>query len=72
MLFVSRNQYGIATYTVTNDYGLCLIVTTDSQTADYVNYHSYRAHIDARLAVGGDVDHPESGILWRFPRKVNK
>ena len=69
MLFTSQDEYGITTYTVTNDYGLCLIVTTDSRIANYVNYYSYRAHIDARLAVGGDVDHPELGIIWRYQRK---
>jgi|688.fasta_scaffold10239_17 hypothetical protein len=72
MLFISQDEYGITTYTVTNDYGLCLIRTTDARIANYVNYHSYRAPAAARLAIGGDVGHPELGIIWRFPRKVNK
>ena len=59
-------------YMVTNDAGLCLIRTSNRKIADYVNYYSYGAPLDAQIAVGGDRGHPEIGPIWRFPRKVNK
>lgn len=57
---------------VTNDAGLCLIRTSNRKIADYVNYYSYGAPLDAQIAVGGDRGHPDLGHVWRFSRKVSK
>lgn len=57
---------------VTNDAGLCLIRTRNRKIADYVNYYSYGAPLDAQIAVGGDRGHPEIGPLWRFKRVSSK
>lgn len=59
-------------YMVTNDAGLCLIRTRNRKIADYVNYYSYGAPLDAQIAVGGDRGHPEIGPVWRFQRKSKK
>ena len=72
MLFIDRDEYGTCQYTVTNDAGLCLIRTRDRKIANYVNYYSYGAPLDAQVAVGGDPNHPEIGPIWRFARKVNR
>jgi hypothetical protein len=49
-----------------------LIRTRNRKIADYVNYYSYGAPLDAQIAVGGDRNHPEIGPIWRFSRKVSK
>ena len=72
MLFIDRDEHGTCQYIVTNDAGLCLIRTSSRKIADYVNYYSYGAPLDARIAVGGDRNHPEIGPIWRFSRKVGK
>lgn len=72
MLFIDRDENGISYYMVTNDAGLCLIRTSNKKIADYVNYYSYGAPLDAQIAVGGDQGHPEIGPMWRFRRLSNK
>ena len=72
MLYIERDEYGTSQYMVTNDAGLCLVRTSNRKIADYVNYYSYGAPLDAQIAVGGDRNHPEIGPIWRFSRKVNK
>lgn len=69
MLFVDTDDCGCRIYMVTNDYGLCLIRTRSYKIANYVNYYSYKAPIDAQIAVGGDRNHPIIGPVWRFVRK---
>ena len=72
MLFIDRDERGVAQYMVTNDAGFCLIRTSNRKIADYVNYYSYGAPLDARIAVGGDHNHPDIGPLWSFRRHANK
>ena len=72
MLFIDRDEDGISHFMVTNDAGLCLIRTRNRKIADYVNYYSYGAPLDAQIAVGGDRGHPEIGPVWRFQRKSNR
>lgn len=72
MLFTSYDDCGVPIYMVTNDVGLCLIRTSNHKIANYVNYYSYGAPLDAQIAVGGDLGHPEIGPIWRFRRNVNK
>jgi len=72
MLFIERDEYGMVQYMVTNDAGLCLIRTRNRKIADYVNYYSRGAPLDAQIAVGGDRGHPDLGSVWRFARRVSK
>jgi hypothetical protein len=70
MLFIDRDELGLVQYMVTNDAGLCLIRTRNKKIADYVNYYSYGAPLDAQIAVGGDRNHPEMSPIWRYQRKI--
>jgi hypothetical protein len=54
MLFRNEDENGITTYMVCNDQGLCLIRTTSSRIADFVDRHSRGINPDLRLTVGGD------------------
>jgi hypothetical protein len=54
MLFRDEDEYGIITYMVCNDQGLCLIRTTSSKIAHFVNRYSKGISSDLRLTVGGD------------------
>jgi hypothetical protein len=54
MLFTSRNEWGITTYTVCNDAGQCLIHTTDAYMARVVHLLSRGVDTNLRLTVGGD------------------
>jgi len=54
MLFRDEDEYGIITYMVCNDQGFCLIRTTSSRIANFVNRHSTGISSDLRLTVGGD------------------
>jgi hypothetical protein len=54
MLFRDENENGMTTYMVCNDQGLCLIRTTSSRIANYVNSHSRGIGPSLRLTIGGD------------------
>jgi hypothetical protein len=55
MLFVDQDEItGTVTYTVCNDYGSCLIRTTSSNIANFVERHSHGIDKNFRLLIGGD------------------
>jgi hypothetical protein len=60
-------------YLVTNDQGLCLIRTTDSTIAEFVQQHSSGIDSKLRLTVGGDpgtkVKHAP---IWTHVRRFTK
>jgi hypothetical protein len=72
MLFYDRDRYGITTYTVTNDQGLCLIRTTNAKIATFVDAHSKGANPELRLRVGGDKGTPGEKHIWTHVRKFTK
>ncbi len=64
MLKVERDDCGIDTFIVYNDYGDVVLYTIDEQLANFVNAHIKGVKRDLRLSVGGDY------VLRRDPRKV--
>jgi hypothetical protein len=72
MLYIDRDKFGITTYTVTNDQGLCLIRTTNGMIATFVNAHSMGANPELRLRVGGDRGTPGEKHIWTHIRRFSK
>ena len=72
MLYIDRDQFGITTYTVTNDQGLCLIRTTNGMIATYVNAHSKGVNPALRLRVGGDRGTSTEKHIWTHVRRFSK
>ncbi len=71
MLIVDYDDLGIATYMVCNSQGLCLIRTTSSRIAAYIERHVHRAHPDLRLMVGGDPGSRVPKLIWRHIRRTS-
>jgi len=69
LLLIDYDNCGIATYTVCNKQGLCLIRTTSSRIAYYVERHIEYAGPDLRLLVGGDPGSRTPKLLWRYIRR---
>lgn len=57
---------------VTNDQGSCLIRTTDSALANFVNEHSRGIPPGMFLVVGGDPGARKSRKIFHHIRKVNR
>jgi hypothetical protein len=72
MLYYDRDRYGITTYTVTNDQGLCLIRTTNGMLATYVDARSRGIPPELRLRVGGDRGTPGEKHIWTHIRRFTK
>jgi hypothetical protein len=72
LLIVNYDDLGIATYMVCNSQGQCLIRTTSSRIANYVERHVIYAAPDLRLMVGGDPGSRTPKLIWRHIRKISK
>lgn len=72
MVFVERDDCGIATYTVCNDAGLCLIRTTSSRIAYFVERHVHGVPPTLRLTIGGDPGTRSEHKLWQHVRRWSK
>jgi len=73
MLFIERDsQTGISTYMVCNDAGLCLIRTTSSRIADYVERHVKGIPASLRLTVGGDPGTRSTQHIWQHVRRWSR
>jgi hypothetical protein len=72
LLIINYDDLGIATYMVCNNQGLCLIRTTSSRIALYVERHVKYAHPELRLMVGGDPGSRTTKLIWRHIRKFSK
>lgn len=73
MLLRDVDELGITTYIVLNDTGLCLIRTTNSAIAAFVEKHTPGAHPDLRLMVGGDRGARKGqSPIWTHVRKFTK
>jgi hypothetical protein len=60
-------------YMVTNDQGLCLIRTTDSEIAKFVNQHSKGVDPKLRLTVGGDPGSKDKNPpIWKHVRRLSR
>jgi hypothetical protein len=71
LLIVNYDDLGIATYMVCNNQGLCLIRTTSSRIAMYIEQHVHQAHPELRLMVGGDPGSRTPRLIWRHVRKFS-
>jgi len=72
MLFIERDRYGITTYMVTNDQGLCLIRTTNGRLATFVDAHSKGIDPELRLRIRGDPGTPNEKPIWTHRRRFTK
>lgn len=63
---------GIRTYMVCNDAGYCLIRTTSSRIANYVDLHSQGIPATLRLTVGGDPGTQSRTHIWQHIRRWNR
>ena len=73
MLFIDQDpDTGINTYMVCNDAGLCLIRTTSSRIANFVERHSQGVPPSLRLTVGGDPGTRSTQHIWQHVRRWSK
>lgn len=72
MLIIDYDNLGMTTYMVCNNQGLCLIRTTSSRIAYYVERHVTSATPELRLMVGGDPGSRTSKVIWRHMRRFSK
>jgi len=73
MLFQEEDvNTGVITYMVCNSQGLCLIRTTSSRIANYVERHAKYAGTDLRLMVGGDPGSRTPKLIWSHVRRFLK
>ena len=71
MLF-TRNFDGITQYIVCNEAGKCLIVTTSSKIAMFVENHVKGVPEDLRLNIGGDPGTKVEKKLWHHIKRYTK
>jgi hypothetical protein len=71
MLFV-RYFDDVAQYVVCNEAGDCLIVTSSSAIAEFVESHIKGVPRELRLNVGGDPGTKTEHKLWHHVRKYSK
>jgi len=70
MLIVDRDpDTGETHYMVCNDQGLCLIRTTSSAIAAFVNAHSGNIDPNLRLNIGGDPGTRKERYIWHYIRR---
>lgn len=73
MLTVDQDpQTGISTYMVCNDAGNCLIRTTSSAIAYFVEAHCRGINPKLRLTVGGDPGTKNQRKLWQHVRRWSR
>jgi hypothetical protein len=73
MLFIDQDpDTGTYTYMVCNDAGLCLIRTTSSRIANFVERHSQGVPTALRLTVGGDPGTRTTQHIWQHVRRWSK
>lgn len=73
MLFIDRDPVtGISTYMVCNDAGLCLIRTTSSRIANYVEARTQGVPSSLRLTVGGDPGTRTIHHIWQHVRRWSR
>jgi hypothetical protein len=71
MLFV-RYFDGVPQYVVCNEAGVCLIVTSSSAIAGFVENHVKGIDPELRLNIGGDPGTKKERKLWHHVRKYTK
>lgn len=69
MLYRETDETGVSTYMVCNDAGLCLIRTTSSAIAYFVESHAQGIPPTLRLTVGGDPGTRSDRKIWQHVRR---
>lgn len=72
MLIVREDEQGMIQYIVCNDAGDCLIVTTSSAIANFVERNVKGVPRTLRLNVGGDPGTKKEHKLWHHIRKYER
>jgi hypothetical protein len=72
VIFIERDHCGITTYMVCNDAGICLIRTTSSRIAFYVESHVHGVDPSLRLTIGGDPGAKIKRSLWTHVRRFQR
>jgi hypothetical protein len=73
MLIIDRDpETGQTCYIVCNDAGLCLIRTTSSAIAYFVEQHTKGTSVHLRLNVGGDPGTRKDRHIWQHVRRFVK
>lgn len=72
MIYLDNDECGVTTYMVCNDEGMCLIRTTSSRIAYFVERHVYGIDPSLRLTVGGDPGAKNKKSLWTHIRRFRK
>jgi hypothetical protein len=73
MLHVTKDDCGLPVYMVTNNQGLCLICTTNSAIASYINAFTKNINPNLRVNVGGDPNtkNTETPRIFHHVRRYN-
>lgn len=71
-MLIIRNFDGITQYVVCNEAGKCLIVTTSSAIAEFVERHVKGISPDLRLNIGGDPGTKVEKKLWHHIKRYTK
>jgi hypothetical protein len=71
-MLIVRQFDGITQYVVCNEAGDCLIVTTSSKIAEFVERHIKGVPRELRLNVGGDPGTKVEKKLWHHVKRYTK
>jgi hypothetical protein len=71
-MLIVREFDGIIQYVVCNEAGKCLIVTTSSKIAEFVERHVKGIPPDLRLNIGGDPGTKVEKKLWHHIKRYTK
>jgi hypothetical protein len=71
-MLIVRQFDGITQYVVCNEAGDCLIVTTSSKIAEFVERHIKGVPRELRLNVGGDPGTKVEKKLWHHIKRYTK
>ena len=71
-MLIIRNFDGITQFVVCNEAGKCLIVTTSSKIAMFVENHVKGIPSDLRLNIGGDPGTKVEKKLWHHIKRYTK
>lgn len=71
-MLIVRQFDGITQYVVCNEGGDCLIVTTSSKIADFVERHVRGISPELRLNIGGDPGTKKEKKLWHHIKRYRR
>ena len=74
MITQDRDPWGLSKWMVVNNQGLCLVSTTDSRLAKFVEYHVRQGvAAELRLLIGGDPGSANTAKpIWHHVRRISR